>query len=144
MHKNNFSSAIDPLAEAIPMVKDKKRRARLTYILGQLYLKTGKYEMAYQAFEKVESLKPSYEMTFNATLNKYSASIATNKLSDDDLNSRLNKMLKDLKNEEYKDQIYFMLADINLRNNDITGAIKTYKPVFRLVEKDRPPKPKAI
>lgn len=135
MHKNNFSSAIDPLAEAIPMVKDKKRRARLSYILGQLYLKTGKYEMAYQAFEKVESLKPSYEMTFNATLNKYSASIATNKLSDDDLNSRLNKMLKDLKNEEYKDQIYFMLADINLRNNDITGAIKNLQTGIQVSRK---------
>jgi lipopolysaccharide biosynthesis regulator YciM len=83
-------------------------------------------------------------MTFNATLNKYSASIATNKLSDDDLNSRLNKMLKDLKNEEYKDQIYFMLADINLRNNDITGAIKNLQTGIQVSRKGPLPKPKAI
>ncbi|MCO6461818.1 MAG: tetratricopeptide repeat protein [Saprospiraceae bacterium] len=124
MRREKYNSAIEPLTKAIPMVKEKKRRARLSYILGQLYMKSGNYEMAYNAFSQVEKLKPSYEMTFNATLSKYSCSLATNKMTDDELNSRLNKMLKDLKNEEYKDQIYFMLADINLRNNDIASAIK--------------------
>lgn len=58
MKKESYTQAIENLNKAIPMVKEKKRRARLTYILGQLYMKAGNYDMATQAFERVERLKP--------------------------------------------------------------------------------------
>ncbi len=135
MKKENYTQAIAYLNEAIPMVKEKKRRSRLTYILGQLYMKAGNYEMAYQAFERVERLKPAYEMAFNASLSKFGCSIATGKISDDELNSRLSRMLKDLKNDEYQDQIYFMLADINLRNNDIAAGVKNLQKGIRVSKK---------
>ncbi|HMY85175.1 MAG: tetratricopeptide repeat protein [Saprospiraceae bacterium] len=135
MKKESYTQAIENLNKAIPMVKEKKRRARLTYILGQLYIKAGNYDMATQAFERVERLKPSYEMAFNASLSKFGCSVATGKISDEELNSRLNKMLKDLKNDEYQDQIYFMLADINLRNNDIAAGIKNLQKGIQVSKK---------
>lgn len=123
MKKENVQGAIPKLVAAIPLVKDKKRKARLTYILGQLYNRVKKYDMAMEQFEKVEKMKPGYEMTFNAKLSKYSNSLAAGKMTSEDLSSNLRKMLKDLKNEDYKDQIYFLMAEINLRNNDIPMAI---------------------
>ena len=124
MDRGNAVGAIPKITAALPLVKDKKRKARLTYILGQLYASVKKYDMAYAQFEAVEKLKPSYEMTFNARLSKYSNSLAMGNISNDDLNSNLRKMLKDLKNEDYKDQIYFLMADVNLKNNDVASAIK--------------------
>lgn len=135
MKKENNSAAISKLVTAIPMVREKKRQARLTYILGQLYMKTKNYEMAYEAFDKVEDLKPAYEMSFNARLSKYSSSLASGRISNDDLNATLKKMLKDLKNEDYRDQIYFLMADINLRDNDIASAITNLQSGIQVSKK---------
>lgn len=141
MKKDNVSAAIPKLVAAIPLVKDKKRKARLTYILGQLYYRTKKYDMAYEQFEKVEKMKPGYEMTFNARLSKYNNSLASGKVTSEDLTSTLKKMLKDLKNEEFKDQIYFLMAEMNLRENNVPLAITNLQAGIQYSKK--PPAGKA-
>ena len=52
------------------MYKKKKEKARLAYILAQLYQIKGNSEKAYAAFDKVLDFNPAYEMEFNSRLNK--------------------------------------------------------------------------
>ena len=42
-----------------------------------------------------------------------------------DFKKSLQKMLKDVKNTEYKDQIYFTLAQLQLKNKDTISGIKS-------------------
>ncbi|MCF0206817.1 MAG: hypothetical protein HUK15_05255, partial [Bacteroidales bacterium] len=68
---------------------------------------------------------PIYEMEFNAKISM--AKCHSGKGSDKEITKTLNKMLKDEKNKEYRDQIYFALAEVEMRAGKETEAIKHYR-----------------
>lgn len=125
MHTGNYPNAIKYLEEAIPLTKSKKLRARYNYILAQLYEQTNDYKKSADAFSKCIELNPRYDMLFNAKLNqaRLSANTATNRTA---AKRELEKMLMDEKNEEYRDQIYYSLAELEKKNNK-TEAMKYYR-----------------
>lgn len=111
--QKDYASAIQPLEDAIQLAKRRKDKVRYAYILAQIYQMKGQQQEAFAAFERVIKLRPAYEMEFSARL-----SMIKNTYSDDPValanaEKQLLKMLKDEKNEEYWDQIYFTLADIS-------------------------------
>lgn len=114
------------LQKAIALAKKKKDKARYSYILAQVFQKEGKMEMANRHFAKVIKYHPSYDMTFNARLNlarTTEAGSAGSKI----VKKQLQKMLKDEKNLEYLDQIYFSLAEIALKERDTIAAVVNLK-----------------
>lgn len=125
MHTGNYMAAIKYLEEAIPMTKSKKLRARYNYILAQLYEQTGEFKKSADYFSACVQLNPRYDMLFNAKLNqaRLSAGTATNRTA---AKRELEKMLIDEKNAEYRDQIYYSLAELEKRDSK-TEAIKYYK-----------------
>lgn len=125
MHTGNYPNAIKYLEEAIPLTKSKKLRGRYNYILGQLYEQTGNCKKADDCFKDCIELNPKYEMLFNAKLNRARLSICT--ASNTTAAKRdLEKMLIDEKNIEYRDQIYYSLAELEKKNNK-KEATKYYK-----------------
>lgn len=103
--------AIDYLQNAIDAKPKKEFRTRLQLILGELYEELGQQSEAQKQFKKVIQNSSDYEMTFCAQMH-----MATNyDGSESNRNSilkLLNKMLKDKKNENYQDQIYYALSEI--------------------------------
>jgi len=90
------------------------------FILGQIYQKLEQPELAQKKYEKVLKRNPPYEMEFNATLNMLLCASNVKRES----KSTLKKMLKDIRNEEYKDQIFYVLAKIDFKNEDTISAIR--------------------
>ena len=121
--QKRYDKAIDPLKKAIEKTKKKHTRARLAYILAQLYERSGQSDGAYAALETVLNSAPNYEMEFNARLRQIQAGWTNGKISSADANKSLERMLKDAKNLEYRDQIYFAMADIALKDNLKPDAI---------------------
>ena len=70
MKQKQYDAAIPALERGIALSKKKKEKARLAYILAQLYQRKGDAEKAYAKFDKVLDFNPIYEMEFNARLNK--------------------------------------------------------------------------
>ena len=67
-------------------------------------------------------MNPEYELLFNALLSR--ARAFDPKYNDSSkLVAEINKMLKDDKNNDYKDQIYFALAEIALKEGLNNQAI---------------------
>ena len=64
-------------------------------------------------------------MAFNAKMNLARSSDSGSKLGKK-AKENLVKMLKDEKNKEYLDQIYYTLAEISLNNADTNAAIENY------------------
>lgn len=125
MHTGNFPNAIKYLEEAIPLTKSKKLRARYNYILAQLYERTGDYKKSADFFAACINLHPRYDMLFNAKLNR--ARLSANSASNRSAAKReLEKMLLDEKNAEYRDQIYYSLAELEKKDNKKEAA-KYYK-----------------
>lgn len=125
--EKRYGQAIGPLQEGIKYTKKKKQRARLAYILAQIHEQNGNYAGAYAALETALKSKPTFEMEFNARLHLIQAAWANGKRNSADVNRELERMAKDAKNFEYRDQIYYTLATIALKDGLKPEAIAYLK-----------------
>lgn len=120
-----YQEAIPALEESLELAKKKAEKARISYILGQIHQKNDESEQASFYYANVLDLNPPYEMAFNAKIN--SAMLFNAETSDSkDLVKALQKMLRDDKNIEFQDQIYYALANIYFEENDVNYAIEHY------------------
>ncbi|CAL1516868.1 hypothetical protein [Chitinophaga sp. MM2321] len=66
--QGRYPETIEPLKEAIKKSRDKVSKARMSYILGQLYVQQHQKDSAMEQFRGVISLKPDPMMDFQARL----------------------------------------------------------------------------
>ena len=111
LQKNQIPEATEQLQKAAANTKKKDLRARYYFILGQLQQKQDSLTQAYSSYSKVIKLNPPYEMAFNARINR-ARCFDVNSENGERVKKELNKMLKDEKNKEFRDQIYYALAGI--------------------------------
>ena len=124
--QQRYSDAIDYLNRALEYTRHKKTVMRYRYVLAQLYLEQKDFAQASTMFQKVIRMNPPYEMSFNATISRATAS--QNSGADiREVKKQLNKMLRDSKNDEYHDQIYYVLAEIEFREGNTDKAIEYYQ-----------------
>ncbi|PID94202.1 MAG: hypothetical protein CSA95_03965 [Bacteroidetes bacterium] len=121
--QNRYAEAKKHLENGIIFNRQKKLRTRLWYILAQIYQQEGDYKAATDYFSKVIRKNPNYEMTFNARIS-LAQSYDTETGNKSMVLKQLQKLLKDIKNEEYRDQIYYALAEIARRDGDSALLIK--------------------
>lgn len=121
-----YEKAIPKLIQAIEKIRKRKTRIRYNYILAQLYEEIKDQENAKITFEKVIKMNPPYEMIFNAKL-KRAALLDAGSGKSREIKKELLKMLKDEKNKEYLDQIYYVLGQIELKENNKSLAIEYFK-----------------
>lgn len=119
LKQKKYDQAVEPLNAAIGLVEDNLMKARLAFILGQIHQQAKRTDEAYSAYALVLKSKPPYEMDFAARLNS-----SLSNPSKQGAVSQLERMLKDEKNKEFQDQIYFALAAIALENGDKKEGIK--------------------
>ncbi|MCO6478746.1 MAG: tetratricopeptide repeat protein [Phaeodactylibacter sp.] len=124
IHRQDYVQALPALEDAIDAEKDKKQRARYAFIMAQIFQMNGNASGAYASFQQALKMKPGYEMEFNCKLNMALNEWASGSGSAYDARENLAKLLKDSKNADYQDQIYFALAQIALKNGDREEAIK--------------------
>lgn len=131
MHRGNYALAIKNLEEGIELTKSKKDRARYLFVLAQMYEKTGKDKKAYETYAKVIDLNPAYDMLFNAKLCRARLS-ASDPAKRTESKKELQKMLEDSKNNEYQDQIYYTLAQLEMGAKNRASAINYYRLSVRM------------
>jgi tetratricopeptide (TPR) repeat protein len=109
--KDNKKDAIKYLEESLKHKQDNKQKARTHFVLGQLYEEQKDDANAVKHYTKVIKGNAKYEMVLNAKIKKAFLGNTQDQKKD------LFKMIKDAKNAEYRDQIYFALAGIELKEN---------------------------
>ncbi|MDY5968607.1 MAG: hypothetical protein SPJ13_01120 [Bacteroidales bacterium] len=124
--QNKYKKTVQYLRLALDEVKDRKTRARLYFIMAQIYQKLDKRATASKYYGRVISMKPTYIMEFNARISQAACSDMNN-ADVEALVKSLDKMLRDKKNEEYKDQIYYAKGDMYLGIKDAQKACDNYK-----------------
>lgn len=131
MKRAEYDQAIKQLSKALALTKNKKVRARFTFVLAQLYEKVGDNKKASSFYALVPKLHPaSYDMEFNAKINR-ARLFDINSGDAKDIKKELARMLRDDKNNEFRDQIYYVLADIAYREKDIPAAIVSLNKSIR-------------
>ena len=106
-----IEDAIDNIKITLQYRPKKDFRVRLFFILGQLYEKLEERQAAQNWFLKVIRATPEYDMEFNARL-RLAVNYDGTPLSKKTIMKELNKMLKESKNEDYRDQIYYAFSEI--------------------------------
>lgn len=116
----NENDAVRYLRSALLTSKDKYNKTRAMFILGQIYMHQNDKPRATEQFKNVIRKHPSYEMTFEAQM-----SLARcNDADTTTIMKMLRKMLKDSKNVDYKDRIYYAMAGVALDRNNEADAVK--------------------
>ncbi len=126
LKQKKYEDAVPKLIRAVKNTKNKKDRLRYMYVLAQVYEKLDKLAKASNMYEQVAKKNSSYELEFNAKINMAKCFVDQGK-SNKDIRKTLKKMLRDDKNIEYQDQIYYAIAEIDYRSNNKTSAIENYK-----------------
>lgn len=122
-----YDEMIPLLEEAAPLQKKRDMRSRMYFILGQIYQLNGNDTLAYKNYRKVVKSNPPYEMLFISKLNLYQVTNINDAASKKKLNKYYAKLLKDPKNEEYKDKIYYEMALFEYKQKNTSKAIEYLK-----------------
>ncbi len=124
--QKQYEEAIPYLEKARKVIHKKRLKVRYTFILAQLYEKTNKLKKASETYGRVIKMNPPYEMTFYARINRalaYEKGYGSVK----EIESQLNKMLRDDKNIEYQDQIYYALGNLANKEGNKKLAVERYR-----------------
>ena len=117
-----YDNAVEYLFEAIAYGPKRDLKTRMMFILAQIFQQNKDLYRATEWYSKVIKRNPPYDMSFQAKINlarSYDASSGDRK----QITKILERMLRDDKNKDYKDQIYFALADVALRDHDTITCI---------------------
>ena len=124
--QEKYKKAVQYIRLALDEMSGRRSKARLYFILAQIYQTLDKRPTATKYFEKVLKCRPDYVMEFNARINI--ASCATEEHTDlATVERSLDKMLKDKKNQEFRDQIYYAKGDMYMGMKDAKKACDNYK-----------------
>lgn len=112
--RERFAEVIPHLEIAIKHKRNRDERARMSYILGQLYTNYSHPDSAVAMFRKVIKDKPDPMMEFQARIQiaKLSATMEGGSL--DESLARLKRMARKEKYLEFRDAIYYTMANLVL------------------------------
>ena len=128
--------AIPQLEKAIPLIEFKNERSRTRYVLAQLYQDAGENKKAYEQLDQILARNPPYELDFQAKL--MLAQVSDLSVQD---RARLDKnfagLLKDPKNKDYRDKIYYEMARLNYREKNYPEALKLLRQSIKATTTNR-------
>lgn len=125
LRKKNLPEAIDYLAKAINQTKEKYLKIRWRYILAQLQEENKEPEKAIVNYEKIAKSNAAFEISFNANLSKIRIS-ENQKGKEFDKITTLKRLLKEDKNREFKEQIYYQVGNAYADKKDLANATSFY------------------
>jgi tetratricopeptide (TPR) repeat protein len=124
--KEDDKQAIYYLEKALKAGTTSQNKINWTYTLAQLYENEKQFEKSLKAYQKVEKSNAPFEIYFNAKLSKIRINEAL-KGEEFDRKLQLTKMLKDEKNIDFLDQIYYEIANDYYAKEDFLKAEENYK-----------------
>ena len=134
---HQYNEAIPHLKAAIGTTRGKLPRARLNFLLAQLYHETGRDTLAYKALSRVIRANPPYEVAFNARIMQTEV---MDKSKFRQMIARLKRMARSDKNKDYLDKVYYAMGNIYLRSEDTTHCIYAWEKGLKESKKSGPDK----
>ncbi len=125
LKNKDYTEALTYLPASIKHSKNKIQKARLYYLMGQLYLidSIKNKEKSYKCFSKVLKLTPPQNLDFAARLRR-------SELSPKGINYNIRLLKRMSKKRRYQknlDQIYYALGNSYLSLKDTTDAVQAYQ-----------------
>ena len=123
----DYDKMVRNLTIADSLLTKSDRKGRIYFIIGQVYQKLGFGSEAYNYYRKCLATTPDYEIDFYARLNMAQVARFDSEEAIKTIRSQFLKMLKDEKNKEFKDKIYFEMAEFEWKQKNLGPAVENYK-----------------
>ena len=115
--------ALDDIAEYIP---ERDLKARVNFILGQLAERKADFPKALSYYTEAISSTPPYELEFHTKLRHLALTDIRSQNQVEKAYKLYDKLLKDRKNQEYQDKIYYSMGRLEQRRGKYQMAITHY------------------
>ncbi|MEP1779665.1 methyltransferase [Reichenbachiella sp.] len=127
----DYNSMVQNLIQAEALITNFKERARINFIIGQVYQSLGFDGEAYVYYKRTLKNNPSYELSFYTKLNMAQVTQLAKTNDAKKVRKYFRKLLKDRKNEEFKDKIYYEMAKFEVRHGYLNQGIIYYNSSVR-------------
>jgi tetratricopeptide (TPR) repeat protein len=125
--KSDYDKMVRNLTKADSLLTKGDRKARIYFIIGQVYQQLGFGAEAYNYYRKTLGANPEYEIDFYARLNMAQVARLDNQRDVKTVRKQFRKLLDDSKNAEFKDKIYYELGEFERKQDHLPEAIGDYK-----------------
>jgi len=123
-HKQmKYERITESLKKAIPHIKNKDKRARMHFILGQVYQRLGNSKLALSHYTSATKRNPPYETEFFARLSRSREIDFENEQQIKKSEKFYKYSLKEEKNKEYRGRVYFEQALFEFKKQNIDSTI---------------------
>lgn len=129
--QGDYDNMVRNLSEVAPMLRKKDRPGRVYFIIGQVYQKLGFESEAYNYYKRCIATNPEYEVDFYARLYMAQVTEISRSKSVNAAMKSFRKLLKDSKNKEFKDKIYYEMGLFELKQRNVDEAIVNFKQSVR-------------
>jgi tetratricopeptide (TPR) repeat protein len=129
--QGNYDYMVRNLAEADDLLKKRDKPGRIYFIVGQVYQKLGFEAEAYNYYKKCIATNPDYEIDFYARLYMAQVTEISRSHSVNAARKSFKKLLKDGKNKQFKDKIYYEMGIFELKQKNLKEAISFFNNSVR-------------
>ncbi|NQW26972.1 MAG: hypothetical protein HQ474_03600 [Flammeovirgaceae bacterium] len=123
----SYTEVAQNLKIAQNYLKKDPDRARIEFISGQVHQEIKDNDNAYYFYRQSMKHSKTYELSFFSKLNLAGISPVDEPSSTKKSQKYFKKLLKDRKNTDYKDKIYYQMAERDYKSGDLTSSIHYYK-----------------
>ncbi|MCX6332946.1 MAG: tetratricopeptide repeat protein [Bacteroidia bacterium] len=124
--QKKYAEAVEPLEKAIDLFSGKRQKYRMTYLLAQLNEHAGNSARAISLYRDVVKMNPPYDVEFNARIN-IAGVFDVNSGNPQEIRKELQKMLRDSKNKDFLDQIYYALGSLSMKEGNEKEALDYFR-----------------
>lgn len=126
LSQGKYQEALPYMERVARHAKGSLNKARMNYLLAQLYKELNEPAKAYKALSKCIRQSPPFQMSLNARIMQ-TETMAANQSKRKSMIKKLRRMSRSANNKDYLDQIYFAIGNIYLSERDTASAIKAYE-----------------
>ncbi len=125
--REDLNNMVQNLVAAVALMTPNEGSAKVYFIIGQVYQELGFDAEAHNNYRNCIKSNPNYELSFYASLNM--AQVFELARSNDlkKVRKYYLKILKDSKNKEFKDKIYYEMAEFEMKQQELDLAIDYYE-----------------
>jgi len=127
----DLNKMVQNLAKAEELGAHNRNRSRTQFIIGQVYQQLDFDGLAFDYYKRLLKNNPSYELSFYTKLNMAQVTELTEGKDVKTIRKYFSKLLRDRKNFEYLDKIYYEMGIFEQKNGNLDVAIQNFKTSVR-------------
>ncbi|MEL6537236.1 MAG: methyltransferase, partial [Bacteroidota bacterium] len=125
--RENLDGVVENLVVVAPLLRRSEEKAKIYFIIGQIYQELGLDVKAYEYYQKCTKTNPEYELFFYARLNMNQVAVLDGSSDVKRVRKYYRKLLRDDKNIDFQDKIYYEMGRFEQKQGNLELAIDNYK-----------------